>query len=118
MDKKKIYIIIIAVCVLITAGVLYWSSQDPSAGLPDNIAPINTDIDRVDPASTGRSGGGASMLPAPDMTENYAAPRVFPQDTQINLGVFDSSKFSSLTDYTPLTVQPEEVGRENPFNSY
>jgi hypothetical protein len=117
MDKKKIYIIVIVVCVLITAGVLYWSSQDPSAGLPDNIAPINTDIDRVDPASSGRS-SGANMLPAPEMTEDYTAPRVFPVDTQINLGVFDSSKYTSLTDYVPLTVQPEEVGRENPFISY
>lgn len=116
MDKKKIYIVIIVVCVLITAGVLYWSSQDPSAGLPDNIAPINTNIDRVDPASAGGSASG--LLPAPELTQPYQAPRVFPEDTQINLGVFDSSKFSALTDYNPLQVQPEEVGRENPFLAY
>jgi hypothetical protein len=117
MDKNKIYIAIIVVCVLVTGGVFYWSGQDQSAGLPDNIAPISTDIDTFDAAAEPTATAGAG-LPDAKLPTEYAAPRVFPQDTKLNMDVFSSAKFSGLIDYTPMTVQPEEMNRPNPYLPY
>lgn len=117
MSRNKIYIITIVVCVLATVGVLYWSSQDSSSGLPDNLGPTNTNLDALERQN--RPGtAAAGSIPQPDKKTEYPAPRVFPNNSEIDLNVFNSSKYQALNDYEPLTVSPEEIGRDNPYQSY
>jgi hypothetical protein len=114
--KKKIYIGIIVFCLLASAGVLYWSSSS-STQIPVGVTEPDTFV-----------GGGAPMGAAPasslgnvpQLTKDidYGVPSVFPNNAKFDASVFDTSHFKVLTDYTILTVSPEEIGRENPYNTY
>ncbi len=120
MDKRKIYIAVIIICFAASAGILYWSSQDQSTGLPEGLGPINTNIDNTAANNNAPVNQRASTegLPTPSETTEYPAPRVFPNDTKLDLSVYNSASFQNLVDYAPLTVNPEQIGRENPFQNY
>ncbi len=113
MDKKKLYITIIAVCFLATAGIIYWGTKSP--GIPETGL---TPTSGVAPGSTGTAGtkNTAAKTPIFEERATYQPPRVFPSDTELDLSVFESDDFRKLNDYTPLTVGPEEIGRDNPFS--
>lgn len=118
MDKKKIYIIVIVVCLAVTAGVLYYGFfSNPTTEVPTDLAPTTINSDG-NPTQARPSGGDVSNIPTAQGIVEYPVPSVFPQDTSLDLSVYSSSKFSNLQDYTPLTVTPEEMGRENPFAPY
>lgn len=118
MDKKKIYIIIIVLCVVVTAGVLYYGffSQPKVEPIPvsNNVL---TPSGSPTPDQSGAS-GDTSGIPTLSSGITYTAPSVFPQNSKIDESVFSSAKFRSLQDYVPLTVSPEEMGRDNPFAPY
>jgi hypothetical protein len=120
MDRQKIYYIVIVVCILGTGGILYYgNSSSTSSGLPQGIQPIGTDVDpNVTTTPRRTSSGPVAELPVIGKKVQYSAPGVFPNSTDLDLSVFDSAAFGNLVDYTPLTVSPEEIGRENPFVSY
>lgn len=122
MDKKKIQIAIIVVCMLVTGGVLYWgffSSSTPEIAAPDGIAPINTDVDSVvDVAPVSAGAGSVGDIPTSEAEIQYSAPPIFPASATLDLSIFESAKFRALQDYTPLSVTPEEIGKENPFQDY
>jgi hypothetical protein len=117
MDKKKIYIIIIVLCVAVSAGVIYYGFfSSPSAEAP-TIVPPAAELEAARQASqSGQSRGGG--LPDPDAPTVFPVPRVFPQDTSLDLSVYNSAKLRALQDYAPLTVTEEELGRDNPFVPY
>lgn len=115
MDRKKIYIVVIVICVLVSAGVIYYGFfSSPSIPAPEII----TDTGTLPTQSTPTGSAGISGIPTPAGTVTYPVPSVFPQDSSLDLSVYSTAKFRNLQDYTPLTVSPEEIGRENPFVQY
>lgn len=119
MDKKKIYIIVIVLCLAVTAGVLYYGFG-PTGTTPEvPLVPINTNTSGQPQSGQPRgSAAGVANIPSVNDTVAYPVPVVFPSDTNLDLSVYDSAKFNALQDYTPLTVTPEEMGRDNPFAPY
>lgn len=119
MDKKKIQIAIIVGCMLLTAGILYFGyfSGGSAPEAPQGIAPINTNVDSVVDVPA-ESSGEVGEIPSSEGIIIYSAPATFPASSELDLSVYDTSKFKALQDYTPLSVTPEEIGRENPFESY
>lgn len=123
MDRKKIYIIVIVLCLAVTAGVLYYGFfSSPSVEPPPAATPTAADIEAARQAAgitgVGSASGSVAGLPDPNEPTEFAPPRIFPQDTNLDLNVYGSARFNALQDYTPLTVAPEEVGRDNPFAPY
>jgi hypothetical protein len=117
MDKKKIYIIVIVLCLVVTAGVLYYGFFSQPSVDPVIVDPTQVTL----PGTNTPSGGSAASsteIPTPNGGVAYPAPSVFPQNSKIDESVFSSAKFRSLQDYVPLTVSPEEMGRDNPFAPY
>src|SRR5690349_3422045 len=115
MDKKKIQIAIIVACMLGTVGILYYSFMGNSASdieVPAGISPIKTDIDSVvDVANPGAVNTG--QIPSPTKEIDYGTPTTFPADATLDLSVYNDSDLTSLQDYTPVSITPEEKGREN-----
>ena len=91
-QKQIIYIVIIAVCVIIT--VTLWMK-------PDLL-----------------SLGGESEEEIISQPSSSTRSNVFPGSTQFDLSVLESSKFKSLKPYTRIEIQDSELGRENPFKDY
>jgi hypothetical protein len=123
MDKKKIQIIVIVICFVGTGGILFYGfggsfggGGDSSAPQPHGQGSKGLPVDANDGIPAARTAGSAAAVPRADKPAQYGVPAVFPDDTSLDLSVFDSAAFKNLTDYTPLTVSPEEIGRENPFN--
>ncbi len=100
--KKKIYIVIIVVCVVFSAGLLFWSQTDFTS-LQEHPTPIN-----VNTSASGPSG---------DYLSGFSAPSVFPATDKFNTQVLDSTNFKDLSPYTPLNVTGQ-LGRPDPFKNY
>jgi hypothetical protein len=120
--KKKIYIGIIAACMLLTAGVLMYGfgggsgtpaapAPMPGVGQSSGTAPASGSAGSAGPKATGQ-------IPLPSGKVTYPAPTVFPSDPKFDLSVYQSGDLDSLTDYVPLAITDAEVGRENPFLKY
>lgn len=112
MNKQKIYIAIIIVCFLATAGVLYLGMSG-GGEVPVPVVTQNTASQ-----DSAQSAGQVVSLPSSNTPPVFATPSVFPQTTSINTGVFESSSYKALVDYQPLTISAEEIGREIPFQNY
>ncbi|HTL39706.1 MAG TPA: hypothetical protein VL306_02750 [Methylomirabilota bacterium] len=109
--KKKIYIIIISVCVIGSLGIFLWGQR---AG----VAPATSDTSLVNPNPTLQSGDAAASG-APSADGVYPPPAVFPNNTKLDTSIIDTnSKFKSLIPYTPAAVDPKELGRDDPFTNY
>jgi hypothetical protein len=108
--KKKIYIGIICGCVLITIGILMKGAGSLSPSSTDTS--VNTGLLPVASNTTDQSVTGDKTAKA------YVVPKVFPTSTDFDTSVFRSSAFSTLKSYTPLTLQGDEMGREDPFKPY
>jgi hypothetical protein len=119
MDRRKIYYTTIVVCIIASAGILYWNSRNDSVIVPpEHFSPINTgDLDSVGTQQS-RPTQSSSNIPTPEAVTTFPVPRVFPNDGKLDLTVFNSNSYTSLTDYTPLTVSPSEIGRDNPYQPY
>jgi hypothetical protein len=116
MDKKKIYIIVIVVCVAVTAGILYFGMSSPAS---EDTATHTGALQLSDTnPSIANVGSSSAEVPVPDAVTSYAPPIVFPSDTNLDLSVFQSSSFRNLVDYTPLTITEAEIGRDNPYLDY
>lgn len=109
--KRKIYIAIIIFCFASTGVILFYNLRSP--------APANGTLPFV--ADNGvLATGDASTAPA--ITSNsktsYRAPGVFPQNTSFDWSLLNSSEFKNSVPITPLTLNPGDTGRENPFVTY
>jgi hypothetical protein len=124
--KKKIYIAVIIVCLLITGGILWYgfggTGGTVEAPIANNAAntPLVGNSSGVPSggASAAESSGNIKYLPQPNVPTAYPVPAVFPVTSSLDLSVFSSGRYQELVDYSPLTVTPEEIGRENPFINY
>lgn len=109
--KKKIYIAIIVVCLVLTGIILWRGLSSPApANVPAPLPKASADLEGEDVKVLQKqvSSGG-----------NYNPPSVFPQNTMLNTTVLNSSSFKSLQPYTPAQLdRATELGRENPFQDY
>jgi hypothetical protein len=103
--RKRIYIIMIVVCVLASIGVFWWGKKDT---LPQSPQPTFM----TNPATTAEAGGGGGP------TGLHTAPAVFPASTILDTKVLDSTVFKILQSYPPSAVTPAELGRDDPFKNY
>jgi flagellar basal body-associated protein FliL len=99
--KKKIYIAIISVCVVVTGVMLYMSFGGSSS--PEVPAVL-----QQQPVVNNQ----------PNSVKNGGVPSVFPSDTKFDTSIFESSRFKSLKPGKDITVSESELGRENPFAKY
>ncbi len=102
--RKRIYLILLVLCVLATAGILLWGRSTPA---PVVVAP--TSNSNAAPSAKSRS---------INLNATYAPPSVFPQSQTIDGSVLKSSDFTILQDFSPATLGTGELGRENPFKNY
>ncbi|OGE81585.1 MAG: hypothetical protein A3H72_03065 [Candidatus Doudnabacteria bacterium RIFCSPLOWO2_02_FULL_48_8] len=88
--KKRVYIGIIIFCIVATIAVfVLYKPSVPTLDL--------------------------SQFQSQNSTAASGGIRVFPQNKQFDESVFKLSKFKSLTEYQPIELNEEELGRENPF---
>lgn len=107
--RKRIYLIIIASCLTLSAAVLFYGFSGGGGGgstaLPLSDSTIPTSAVSNVPAARGIDG-------------SYPAPLVFPLNTTIDTSVFDSSNFKTLQPYQSVQIVPSELGRDDPFKNY
>ena len=111
MDRKKIYIGIIIVCFGGTIGVLYYSfkgtSTKPSPAVELNTSKVTNTTNPVETNVISKNG---------DIV--YTAPAVFPTDTKFDWTLLESGKYKQLISNPGITLDPSEVGREDPLKPY
>jgi hypothetical protein len=111
-NKKKIYVGVIALCLLVTGYVLY--SLSSGGGEVTDVPPVpNSTTTGIQTTTTPRT--TTATRTADPSTIEYAAPAVFPNDNKFQTQVLNSGKFQELSDYPELTLTPEEVSKEDPF---
>ena len=99
--RKKIYIIISVVCLVLAVGILVWSKvSTPTV----ETAPV------VIHKTTAAQASG-------DYIAGFNAPAVFPATDKFNTEVLNTTAFKNLQPYTPLAT-PTDIGRPNPFINY
>jgi hypothetical protein len=113
--RKKLYIILIVACVIISASVLLWGrSGTPTTSLPAT----NSGLISL-PAGAGTAQKPTST-PTPTKTINpdatYAVPMIFPQSKSFDFAIIRS--IQNLQDFQAVTLTPQELGRDNPLKSY
>ncbi|OGE87561.1 MAG: hypothetical protein A3J07_04975 [Candidatus Doudnabacteria bacterium RIFCSPLOWO2_02_FULL_49_13] len=106
--RKRLYIIIITLCVLATVGILLWGrSSTPTVQFesPDTGKPAQT---------------STSSQPARSINPEavYPPPPVFPQNQTIDISVLTSSNFTRLQGFQAVQLDQKELGRDNPFKKY
>lgn len=104
--RKKIYIIVLVVCVLLLVGVLVWSKTGTSE------APVITTQPVV------QTPGVVSRTQAPAIKTDgaYPVPQVFPQVRGFDSTVMEDLKL--MKSFQPQTLTKEEMGRSNPLSNY
>jgi len=112
--KKKIYIAIIVVCVILTAIVLVFGLKGSSSPAAPQVpkSSLQASLDQADQTAATRT----SPL---KQSEVLPPPPVFPLNNTFNTAVLDSDKFKELQPYQPATIDPAtELGRPDPFKTY
>jgi hypothetical protein len=109
--RKRLYIILIIVCVVLSAGVLLWDKLGSSSSTSEPAFDL-----AVTPAAT------KSTAPEAAIKKNsngvYPAPAVFPANKILDISVLDFSAFKVFSPYQPATISPGELGRDDPFKKY
>lgn len=104
--RKKIYIGIIAVCVLLSVGILMWSKSSSPVVVPPAVTAPTT-------------GANRSAAPATVNGETvYSAPAVFPANNKLDASVLDSTAFKTLQSAARLELKAGELGRDDIFKNY
>ncbi|MEJ0021787.1 MAG: hypothetical protein WDN47_04410 [Candidatus Doudnabacteria bacterium] len=106
--RKKLYIILIIACVVISIGVFLWGRGGSTPATPEANAPS--------PLNTTGNAAGLGPVLKPDGT--YSAPAVFPESTKLDTSVLNLGTFTLLKVYPPATVSAGELGRDDPFKNY
>lgn len=109
--RKKIYIIVIVTCILLSAGVLLWGMSGTPATTVSNVNPA---------VPSSPAGPGAAQTSTQTKTINlgitYVAPVTFPQNKSFDFTVIKS--IQNLQDFQAIKLTPEELGRDNPLKNY
>jgi hypothetical protein len=112
-NKKKIYIGVIAVCVLVTGYVIYNMTAGGGEAPDVTTAPVGTPTTAPGTQTTPRTTTAARAVDP--STIEYVAPSVFPNDNKFQTQVLNSGKYQELSDYPEVTLTPEEISKEDPF---
>lgn len=105
--RKKIYIILIAVCLILSVGILVWSRS--STSVPD-----------FSDLSNSKSSGNTAVVDQSGFSSNqtsFPAPEVFPRNPEYNTQILESAEFKLLEAYSALDVS-DQLGRDDPFKNY
>ncbi len=102
--RKKIYIVVIIVCLILSAGILMTTQLGLFQSEPVLTSPIIT------PSSTPNQSLGNAKT-------GYMAPAVFPVNDSFQTAVLESSDYQMLNPYTILDITGQ-LGRTDPFSSY
>lgn len=108
--RKRIYIIIIVICAILSAGLLFWTyflSGGSDQTLIDAHASLGT------PTTGSQVAAEASGSPE----TGFLAPSVFPTTNAFGEEVLKSEAFTKLKPYTSVNVSGQ-LGRPDPFRSY
>jgi len=108
--RKKIYIIVLVVCVALLIGVLIWSS---SSGTPETPTPIKTPATSIPASQTASATAPQGKIKTDGA---YPAPAVFPQSHAFDDAVITDLKL--LKSFNPVKLEDNELGRENPLSDY
>ena len=116
--RKKIYIVLIVVCILASAGVLIYGGvfSSPKTGTSPVLTTIPTTTKTGTPTENTTTTATSSSGSARGGNVTYSAPAVFPVSSAI-----DSSVLSSLekfNQFQPVQIDSSMLGRENPFTNY
>jgi hypothetical protein len=109
--RKRIYIVLIIICLLASVGILWWGNRTPS-GTNDPAALLANPNQIASPGITSIPTGSNKISPE----ATFTAPAVFPQSNK-----FDSSVVSQLKtfqNFQALQLNNTDLGRPNPFNTY
>ncbi|MEO8065942.1 MAG: hypothetical protein ABI643_03795 [Candidatus Doudnabacteria bacterium] len=110
--RKRLYIILIIACILISVGVFLWGRGGTSS--PSAVTGVNNS-----PAvPTANLPSGSSGAPALLADGTYSAPPVFPASIVLDTTVLNSGKFKLLQPYVPVVLVNGDLGRDDPFKSY
>lgn len=104
--RKRLYLILIVVCILASAGVFLWGRNTTT---PPPIAQTNP-LQPTAPV--------AKIAPVLNPDGTYSAPAVFPANEKLDIQLLDSSAFKVLQTYQPAQLEAGDLGREDPFKNY
>ena len=107
--RKRIYIIIIVVCVIASIGLLFAGKFGGKGATPAVPVTQPNPAKTVQPTSSTVTG---------DSVKGYSTPAVFPANANFDFSVLDSSNFKQLRSYNAVTNQPSDLGRDDPFKNY
>jgi len=109
MTKKKIitYLTLLGVALLGLVYVMFF--YDGGAG------DLEVQTSSAPTAATQTPAQSASALPVTGIARSFPSPVVFPAAADLDLSVFTTAEFQKLIDYQRVTISPEEIGRENPY---
>lgn len=108
--RKKIYIGIIAVCVV---GIIVVLSLNGRTGGVTGPLPGDTLANPV--GTTANTPVSSGAAPTNLQNSKFLPPPVFPFNRSFDLSIFDSSTFQALSPIGEITLQDGELGNENPF---
>lgn len=108
--RKKIYIGIIAVCIV---GIIVVLSLKGRSGGVAGPLPGDTLTNPV--GTTSNTPVSSGTTPTSLQNLKFLPPQVFPFDRSFDLSIFDSSTFQALSPIGEITLQDGELGNENPF---
>src|SRR5262245_33033525 len=115
MDRKKIYVGIIIVCFLATAVILYMNFSGGSSTPPESTA-LNQST--TTSAGSDTDATAAAVVPTAGGQAIYRTPAVFPDQTKFDWSFLQSTKYQALTANPGVTLDPSEIGRQDPFKPY
>jgi len=109
--KKKIYIGIIIFCVI---GIFVVLVLNGSSGSGEISLDPNDPSQFVPTAESGLGDESPGVLRSSE-GQVYSPPGVFPSDGNFDLSIFESSTFKALSPTGDITLDDDELGKENPF---
>jgi hypothetical protein len=110
--RKKIYVIVIVVSIVLAIGILIWSKS----GGPKTDLSVVTNLDVVNTSQGVKNVPNSPEVPT-SIISGAPAPEVFPRTTEYNTKVLDSSSFRQLQIYTTIDATGQ-LGRPDPFLNY
>lgn len=114
--RKRIYIIIMVVCILLSAGLLLYNGSGQSGN--QVYTPPVLPIAGTDGSNSKSPAGSMSGNTSGDSKNGYSVPTVFPLNTTFDLSVLTSSSFKQLKKYDAIELDPKLLGRDDPFKNY
>ena len=112
--RRRIYIIIIVVCILGAGGVWLWSGSIGNSGSSGaNLS--NLSPSPLEPAPRPTTPPPTTVGPI----TSFSAPAVFPANTKLDTSILHTNTvFQTLRAAPALSLDPKELGRDDPFKPY